>query len=541
MNLMKLLLSFSLLALSTGAALAQNSQSHLVIEDTTSPDGRYAVAWGIPYVSADLATADNLDLEAAENYLVDLTTGDQIAIVGTGFFAKQGYVKNHSSISTAWRNDSRALFIVETTKWGFESANLIYITAPEKGYNQCSDAIPLGESIRSIVRDEMSKDDPGLANRVDDFEISAYPLAPVWEDTLSLSITAEIPKSAEDLYFEKAITVALPGPNLLSLQSGGGENSGPSADLITADAVGPVRLGMTIGEAKAAMPSATFERTSDGEGIAYVAAIENGETLFELNTDTYDPAAPINDAETIGFIQVWSPRYQTADGIGTGTSVAAAEQCFGTVKEIMMSEIESREYAEFTNQPSGLYFRLTHENSTAGVYDSDNFTTRYNSGATIHAIEVTGPHIMQDGSIGGIKLDAVAEDVFQLAGQNGFGILQKGEDQIWEAFGQAVQTWNFPRAGISFDMISDEIGGPKSVFSITVTAPCDLATGMGIQIGDSKADVIEAYRAYESTNESADGYFRDSDIHLVGSIYGGMIFTFENGQLSEIFLGAAAE
>ncbi len=108
-------------------------------------------------------------------------------------------------------------------------------------------------------------------------------------------------------------------------------------------------------------------------------------------------------------------------------------------------------------------------------------------------------------------------------------------------FGQAVQTWNFPQAGISFDMISDEIGGPKTVFSITATPPFKLATGQGIQMGDRKSEVREAYRAYESTSEEAGELFDGADVHLVGSIYGGMIFTFEGGKLSKIFLGAAAE
>ncbi|MDF1825000.1 MAG: hypothetical protein P1U68_10180 [Verrucomicrobiales bacterium] len=538
---MKPLLSLSILILSAGAALSQNSQSHLLIEDTTSPDGRYAIGWGIPYVNAKLASANDLDLEAAENYLIDLTTGDQIATLGTHYFATEEYTKNHSGISTAWRSDSRALFFVEASKWGFERAGVIYLTSPDKGYDQCSDAIPLGQSLRSIVRAEMKKDHPQLSDRLNDFEISAYPLTPVWKDNLSLNVTAEVPKSADEMFYEKAISVALPGPDLLTLQPLNGDRANAFSDLITANSVGPVRIGMTIGEARAAIPSATFERTSDGEGIAYVAVIENGETLFELNTDTYDPAAPIDDAETIGFIQVWSPRYKTTDHISTGTSVEEAETTFGPIKEIMLSEIESREYAEFKNQPSGLYFRLTHKSGTAGNYLNNNLTTRYNSGATIHTIEVTGPHIMKDGSIGGIKLDAGSEEILRLARENEFGVLEKGDDEIWEAFGQAVQTWSFPQAGISFDMISDEIGGPKSVFSITATAPCELTTGMGIQTGDSKTEVIDAYRAYESTNESADGYFGDGDVHLVGSIYGGMIFTFENGQLSEIFLGAAAE
>ncbi|MDF1657348.1 MAG: hypothetical protein P1U58_07035 [Verrucomicrobiales bacterium] len=520
---------------------AQNGVPHVIIEDTTSPDGRYAVAWGIPYESIDLGDTDNLDLERVENFLVDLTTGSQIATLGTTYFATPDFVKNHGSLSTAWRSDSRGLFIVEGAKWGFDSASVIYITDPEKDYDQCSDLIPLSKAIRTLVHDEMKKQHPELGNRVDDFVVSAYPQNVMWEDTLTLVTGAEIPKDPDSIYFEKSLTVSLPGP--ITLKAGGSLNEGSNSPefLITASAAGSIELGMTIGEARQAMPGATFERTLDGEGIAYVAVIQDGETLMELHAGEYDSEAPINNGAKIEFLQVWSPRFKTADGIGTGTEVSVAENVYGGIGEIMMSEIESREYATFTNQPSGLSFRLTNENGDAGDYANDNITTRYLPGASILAIEVMGPYITQDGSIGGIKLDADAEAVFRLAGQNRFGVLQKGEDEIWEAFGQAVQTWNFPQAGISFDMISDEIGGPKTVFSITATPPFNLATGQGIQMGDPKTKVLEAYRAYESTNEEMDGYFDGADVHLVGSIYGGMIFTFDGGKLTEIFLGAAAE
>ncbi len=112
---------------------------------------------------------------------------------------------------------------------------------------------------------------------------------------------------------------------------------------------------------------------------------------------------------------------------------------------------------------------------------------------------------------------------------------------MWEAFGQAVQTWMFPDAGVSFDMISDEIGSAKSVVSITLKNSSTLKTQLGIGIGVPKQKVIEVYSEYTTSDEGLDGYFGDADAHLVGSIYGGMIFYFENGAVSEIFLGAAAE
>ncbi len=85
------------------------------------------------------------------------------------------------------------------------------------------------------------------------------------------------------------------------------------------------------------------------------------------------------------------------------------------------------------------------------------------------------------------------------------------------------------------------MGGSKTVCSITVQAPSEAGTGYGVQIGDSKAKVLDAYRFYESTNEGANGYFDGSDVYLVGSVYGGMIFTFDEGKVARVFLGAATE
>ena len=148
---------------------------------------------------------------------------------------------------------------------------------------------------------------------------------------------------------------------------------------------------------------------------------------------------------------------------------------------------------------------------------------------------------MADGGIGGITLETTQEALLATADTMHWGEVFKGKDEVWEAVGQAVQTWMVPDSGASFDMISDEVGGPKSVFSITVKAPSNLKTNLGIGIGDPKEKVLQTYSEYSTSDEGLDGFFGDADAHLVGSIYGGLIFYFENGVVSEIFLGASAE
>ena len=121
------------------------------------------------------------------------------------------------------------------------------------------------------------------------------------------------------------------------------------------------------------------------------------------------------------------------------------------------------------------------------------------------------------------------------------GVPSKGEDVVWEAIGQAVQTWKYAAAGLSINMVSDQPGGTKSVFSIALEGPSTLKTGEGIGIGSLKEEVVKAYAGFRTEAEEAEGFFEGQDVHLVGSIYGGMVFTFTEGKVSRIFFGASAE
>ncbi|MEM6915823.1 MAG: hypothetical protein AAF491_04575 [Verrucomicrobiota bacterium] len=508
--------------------------NHALIEGSTSPNGRYGVGWSAPGLGSP-----EVDLDRVENLLIDLHSGEPVAVLTTTYFVTADFEKNHSSLFFSWKSDSRALVVFESAKWGLDHAEVVYIPDPDHPYDPCSDVIPLTKSLEKAAFTEMGEDRPDLVDTLDDYVVSVFPILSTWEETLELNVVAEVPKDPDTDVYEKAISVALPGPDLVELVV---PEVTPQSDLITSSSVGPVQLKMSIGEVRAFFPEAHVERTSDGEGIAYVALVDNGDILFEMATDQYDPEAPIQDTEIVEFIKVRHPRYATAEGIRIGTKLTEAETRLGSVKEILISEIEAREFASFVHQPSGINLQVTHPDDTAGVYEPGEFITQqYREGASVAAISVDGPFIMIDGSIGGIRLSDSSDKVLARAAELGLGPIQKSTDEIWEAYGQAVQSWTFPEAGLSLDMVSDEVGGEKEVLSITLDAPGILGTGAGIQIGADKSDVEDAYQAYEITNEDFDDYFGEEDVHLIGSIYGGMIFNFENGKLRRIFLGAAAE
>lgn len=114
--------------------------------------------------------------------------------------------------------------------------------------------------------------------------------------------------------------------------------------------------------------------------------------------------------------------------------------------------------------------------------------------------------------------------------------LKRGPDVLWGADGAYHQKWEYSDCGITLDMASDKEGAPKLIESITLLSPSTLSTKRGIRIGSTKQDVMKTYKPYWNREDSKHfGGF------VAGSIYGGLMFTFENDKVSRIFLGAAAE
>jgi hypothetical protein len=70
---------------------------------------------------------------------------------------------------------------------------------------------------------------------------------------------------------------------------------------------------------------------------------------------------------------------------------------------------------------------------------------------------------------------------------------------------------------------------------ITINPPCKFKTQKGIGIDSDYKNVETAYQKYIDIKSS-----NENEI-VAGSIYGGIIFRFENQKVKSIFIGAAAE
>lgn len=166
------------------------------------------------------------------------------------------------------------------------------------------------------------------------------------------------------------------------------KDAGDAPCTVTAHAIGPLRLGMTLAAAQQAMPQARFNRTSDGEGVALVDVAMGGESLAVAYAGEEDAEKPLDTTRVLEHLETFSATCATPEGIRPGSTVEEAEAAYGPLLAIRRSEIESREYVEFTRQPPGLQFRLDYSGEFA---EGRSESTRHAPGAKILSIAVSRP------------------------------------------------------------------------------------------------------------------------------------------------------
>ena len=173
----------------------------------------------------------------------------------------------------------------------------------------------------------------------------------------------------------------------------GGETSGPVRNrLITRNSAGPVHIGMTVAQARKAMPGVRFARTTDGEGMALIE-LKRGKTLeIILYAGEENAEKPISEKAKIEMISIFGPSYRTAEGVYPGMPLKEVEKVYGKLVRLTMSEIESREYAEFAHEPAGLSFRAgLPEIGIAGIYQEGSRETKsYQPSAVVTQVEISG-------------------------------------------------------------------------------------------------------------------------------------------------------
>lgn len=104
----------------------------------------------------------------------------------------------------------------------------------------------------------------------------------------------------------------------------------------------------------------------------------------------------------------------------------------------------------------------------------------------------------------------------------------------WGADGLKHKQILYLTKGVELGIVKDK---GLQVESITIKRPCSLKTSRGIGIGNSEAEILNAYRSEIDPSENEAG----AESIVAGTVYGGVIFKMRNGKVSEIFVGASAE
>ena len=163
--------------------------------------------------------------------------------------------------------------------------------------------------------------------------------------------------------------------------------------LISDRGIGVARLGMTLGELKDVL-GAEAEFTVESPFMVDFDAIavrQNGEVAYYV---LYLAGETLTDADVIQGLLTDNPEFQTAEGVGAGTPIAAAEQVYGSANLSYNTLNESREYARFQRQPANnISFATGNGNQNpAGIYADTtgeyNETGDFREDATIQSVLV---------------------------------------------------------------------------------------------------------------------------------------------------------
>jgi hypothetical protein len=194
-----------------------------------------------------------------------------------------------------------------------------------------------------------------------------------------------------------AATPATPATASSSPPSSPADSPSPSptaateSTLISGKGIGAAQLGITLGALKQALGTeATFTVKSpfivDFDAIAVQ---KDGKVQYYI---LYLADQSFSDQDVIQGLFTDNPKFRTAEGIGAGSTLQAAEQAYGNATLAYNTDNEAREYARFDRQPApNLSFGTGTGNvQSAGIYPAAaggyNETQEFKPDATIKSV-----------------------------------------------------------------------------------------------------------------------------------------------------------
>ncbi len=170
------------------------------------------------------------------------------------------------------------------------------------------------------------------------------------------------------------------------------ENAPEISSLISAEGIGPVQLGMTLGDLRQAVGPTTELTIEPGlmKDFDAIAVRQNGEVQFYV---LYLTGQALSESDVVQGLLTNNPTFQTADGIGPGVPLATTEATYGKATLSYHVQNESREYVRFEQHPApNLSFSTGKGPNWAGLYPTTggeySETQSFQEGATIQSVLV---------------------------------------------------------------------------------------------------------------------------------------------------------
>jgi hypothetical protein len=206
-----------------GLALAGSAwcgPAFFVFDETTSPNGRYGFAWGLPekytvnWDEVRKGTTDPLDAlgdfsEDVENYLVDVKAERILAKLRSAqaWRLPAGAHGNHRDLQVRWSSESDVAVAIYSLKWGYNSFEAFRVIGDE-----ASAPLDIGSPIEEVWRTYLERRaGDRYRSRKDDIVVSFGSIQNESDRIFSAKVYAEIPKSdaREDTFPERRIRFVL--------------------------------------------------------------------------------------------------------------------------------------------------------------------------------------------------------------------------------------------------------------------------------------------------------------------------------------------
>ncbi|HEY9610868.1 hypothetical protein [Allocoleopsis sp.] len=167
-----------------------------------------------------------------------------------------------------------------------------------------------------------------------------------------------------------------------------------TAFTISPQGIGPAKVGMTYAQLKKQLAGKAEFKVKSPFIVDFdaIAVSQGGKEQFYI---LYPTGVPLAESDVIEALVTDNPNYRTAQGVGPGTAIEQAEAVYGKASLSYNSLNESREYVQFTNQPSkDIAFRTKAPASQpfAGIYPASKAelkkTSKFQKAASIGLVEV---------------------------------------------------------------------------------------------------------------------------------------------------------